>query len=155
MHKKLGETNSILVFKPSLLNSLILILLAFSISSCQQPSEPIEIHFFDEDNLTLPKGLDVRIENGAEPLMEIDVSQSDFVIYEDDFEKFDQNSQTILFREGLYEELDEKGLSYGNYFFILIQGKETLLAGWVHPEISAWGPLVPELTLLHLSLIHI
>ena len=95
--------------------------------------------------------LDKNDENGWLPLLEIDLSQSDFVIEEDDIVSYDWNQQRIKLNHQLDTQFAQAGItaldfsSFSNNYFVLTLGDTPIVGGGVSYHYSAVGFSIPVL----------
>lgn len=127
----------------------VLMLLTF----CTEPSvqEPVRFYLFKHDNPAITSPIDKNEEDGWLPLLDVDLSQSDFVIEEDDIVSYDWNEQRIKLNEQVNTQFARAGTTawefstFSNNYFVLALGDNPIVGGGVSYQLSAVGFRIPVL----------
>lgn len=105
------------------------------------------IHLFGQRNPAIPKDFDPRSdENGWKDLLDVDLDQSDFIIYEDDIKFYDWSLQKITLEGDAGKRFaSEQPEPYGYSFFVIALDGTPVIGGGILSESNAVRMNIPIL----------
>lgn len=135
---------------------LCLLFVSMLLPSCgEKPiQEPVRFHLFKRDNPAITSPIDRSEEDGWLPLLDVDLSQSDFVIEEDDIVSYDWNEQRIKLNEQINTQFAQAGINaleftgLSNNYFVLALGDKPIVGGSVSYSYTAVYFRIPVLYFL-------
>ena len=130
--------------------SVLLLLTSCTESSVQ---EPVRFYLFKHDNPAITSPIDQSEEDGWLPLLDVDLSQSDFVIEDDDIVSYDWNEQRIKLNQQVNSKFEQGGTTAFDFsffgmdsnYFVLALGERPVVGGVISFPMSAYVPQIPVL----------
>lgn len=133
---------------------LICILVFAMTAACVQPDEsnhvmepvfkPFAIHVFTEDNSIIPDTMDPAKEDNWNLLTDIDLSQSDLILSEEDLISYAWEDRIIIFDSDAQYEFEQNVNQTG--YFVVTLGGEPIMVGNIRPSYSSLLPRMPLIT---------